>query len=142
MDAALGLTAGRDSARFLSSIFSLFAMLAVGLAVFGVYGVVAHSVTERRREFGVRIALGASARQILHAVLRESVIVALAGVALGLLCTKLSESTGGAVSGGEPYDVILFVAMSAALIGSAFVAAFIPAMRATRVDPTESLRND
>jgi putative ABC transport system permease protein len=143
MEDVLGLTRSRQSADFISSLFSLFGALGIALAAFGVYGVVAHSVAERRRELGVRIALGATARDILHAVLRESVVVALGGVAVGLILTKYAKTylTPLALE-DDLYNAPLFAGVALVLLAAAFVAAMIPAMRATRVDPTESLRND
>jgi putative ABC transport system permease protein len=138
-----GLTAMRNSERFVASLFTLFAALGVGLAAFGVYGVVAHSVAERRRELGVRVAMGATNRDILHAVLRENVVVALTGVAIGLLLTKYGVLLLGAVAvAGEEFNAPLFAAVAAMLIATVTVSAFIPALRATRIDPTESLRNE
>jgi putative ABC transport system permease protein len=126
-----------------SGLFTLFAALGVGLASFGVYGVVAHSVAERRRELGVRIALGATARDIVHAVLRDSVMVALIGIAGGLLATKYGVFFLRALAFEDDlYNAPLFGLVALALGATAVVAAMIPALRATRVDPTESLRND
>lgn len=138
-----GTQTERDSARFVASLFTLFAALGVGLAAFGVYGVVAHSVAERRRELGVRIALGASSRDILHSVLRESVVVGLAGTATGLLMTKYSVILlKRLLIEDEIFNAPLFAAVALLLAAIAAGAAFIPAHRATRIDPTESLRNE
>jgi ABC-type antimicrobial peptide transport system permease subunit len=143
MSDALGLTRSRQNAAFISELFALFAALGLALAAFGVYGVVAHSVAERRRELGVRIALGATARDILHAVLREGVIVALGGIAAGLLVTKYARHYLLSVAREDDiYSATLFASVALVLLLTAVVAALIPAMRATRVDPTESLRND
>jgi predicted permease len=143
MDVMLGLAEARQSSEFISSLFTLFATIGVGLAAFGVYGVVAHSVAERRRELGVRIALGATARDILHAVLRESVVVALSGVALGLLITKLTiRHLDRIILEDDVFNAPVFASVALALVLTAAIAALIPALRATRVDPTESLRND
>ena len=143
MDDYLGLTRARDSERFVASLFSLFAALGVGLAAFGVYGVVAHSVAERRRELGVRVALGATGRDILHAVLRESAVVALAGAALGLLMTKYGvRLLGSMVREDDFFNAPLFAAVALLLVTISAMSAFIPALRATRIDPTESLRNE
>jgi len=143
MDDFLGATRRQQSADFVSTLFSLFGALGIGLAAFGVYGVVAHSVAERRREFGVRIALGATVRDILHAVLRESVVIAIAGIAGGLLVVRFGQPLLGMVAHQDDvYNAPLFAAVAAGLLLTAAVAALIPAMRATRVDPTESLRND
>jgi putative ABC transport system permease protein len=140
----LGITKARQSTSFISSLFSLFAVLGIALAAFGVYGVVAHSVVERRRELGVRIALGATARDILHSVLRESVVVALVGVAAGLFLTKYGKVYLATLARGEDdlYNAPLFAGVALVLLAATVVAAMIPAIRATRVDPTESLRND
>jgi putative ABC transport system permease protein len=140
---SLGLGAIRATTSFMSTLFTLFAALALGLAAFGVYGVVAHSVAERRRELGVRIALGATSRDILHAVLRETVVVGLSGIALGLYVTasRLRLVASFAV-GGDVYNSPLFAVISLLMFGIAALAAFIPARRATRVDPTESLRSE
>ncbi|HTE44947.1 MAG TPA: FtsX-like permease family protein, partial [Gemmatimonadaceae bacterium] len=143
MDESMGLTAAREGIKFVSSLFGLFAALGVALAAFGVYGVVAHSVAERRREFGVRIALGATARDILRAVLRESAVVALAGVALGLLATKFElPFLQVTVFEDDLYNAPLFALVAFVLAATTAAAALVPALRATRVDPTESLRND
>jgi len=143
MDEFMGITRIRQSTRFVSALFSLFALLGVGLAAFGVYGVVAHSVAERRRELGVRIALGATSRDILHAVLRESVVVALVGIAFGLLATKYGVFFLRTLAFEDDlYNAPLFALVALVLGATTVVAAMIPAIRATRVDPTESLRND
>ncbi len=143
MEEAMGLLRLRESHDFVADIFQLFTLLALGLAALGIYGVVAHSVAERRREFGVRIALGADTRQILRAVLREGNAVALGGVAVGLLCTKYTVSWLYAFSfDGDQYDAPLFAAMAAVLFIVAIVAALGPALRATRIDPVEAMRSE
>ncbi|HEY9228144.1 MAG TPA: FtsX-like permease family protein, partial [Gemmatimonadaceae bacterium] len=132
--------AGRD---FTAQMFSLFAALGLGLAAFGVYGVVAHSVAERRRELGVRIALGASARDVLRDVLRENVAIGLIGIALGLLATKYAvRLLLGYIHDDDVYNAPLFAVSAAFLFATAAASAFVPALRATRVDPTESLRSE
>ena len=141
MEDAIGLRTLRESHDFVAGVFQLFTLLALGLAALGIYGVVAHSVAERRREIGVRIALGADGRQILRAVLREGNAVALGGVAFGLLCTKYTMKWLYAFSfDGDEYDAPLFAAMAAVLFIVAIAAAFGPALRATRIDPVESMR--
>ena len=138
-----GLAETRAGQRFVASLFTLFAALGVGLAAFGVYGVVAHSVAERRREFGVRVALGATSRDILHAVLRDDVVVALAGAALGLFMTKYGvHLLGGFASEEDLFNAPLFAAVAALLVATVATSALIPALRATRIDPTESLRHE
>jgi putative ABC transport system permease protein len=136
----LGVTTGLQGSRFLSQLFVAFAALAIALAAFGVYGVVAHSVAERRRELGVRVALGASSRDILHAVLRESVVIALAGTALGLFFTKQGVLLVAEIAMLDVYNAPMFAVVSVVVLCVAAGAAFVPAVRATRIDPTESLR--
>jgi putative ABC transport system permease protein len=141
MEESMGLLRLRESHNFIADVFQLFTILALGLAALGIYGVVAHSVAERKREFGVRIALGADTRQILRAVLREGNAVALGGVAVGLLCTKYTVSWLYAFSfDGDQYDAPLFAAMATVLFIVAIVAALGPALRATRIDPVEAMR--
>jgi len=140
---SLGLTAQLATSRFMSKLFTLFGALGLGLAAFGVYGVVAHTVAERRRELGVRIALGATSRDILHAVLRETFVVGLLGIAAGLWIVQSKISViGSFASGGDVYNALLFAVISAFMFGVAALAAYIPARRATRIDPTESLRSE
>jgi putative ABC transport system permease protein len=136
----LGITTGLQGARFLSELFVAFALLAIALAAFGVYGVVAHAVAERRRELGVRVALGATTRDILHAVLRESVVVALAGAAGGLYLTRGGVLLVSEIAMLDVYNAPMFALVAIAVLGVATATAFVPAMRATRIDPTESLR--
>lgn len=141
MEESLGLTRTRTSTRFVSRVFMLFAALALGLAALGVYGVVAYSVAERRRELGVRIALGASRRDILHAVLRETIVLGLGGIAVGLLLTKYGVPLLRAFAlESDFYNAPLFAALALGLLAIAGLSAFVPALRATRVDATESLR--
>ena len=143
MEDWLGLRSYREAQDFVAGMFALFTTLAVGLAAFGVYGIVAHSVAERRRELGVRIALGAAPGSIVKLVLREGNVFALAGLALGLWLTKDSAWWLRAFSlEDDAYNAPLFAAMAAALFGVALIAALVPALRATRIDPVESLRNE
>jgi len=133
----------RSSHDFVAGLFSMFAVLAIALAALGIYGLVAHSVAERKREMGVRIALGASSRDVLHAILREGNVLALSGVALGLLLTKYSAEWLQAFSiEDDQYNALLFAAMGTVLFVVALTAALIPALRATRIDPVESLRSE
>jgi predicted permease len=143
MEDALGITAQRVRHDFVARTFAAFAALALALAAIGIYGIVAHSVAERKRELGVRIALGASARNVIGTILREGNAVALAGVALGLYLTKDTVVWLHAFSAdGDEYDVVLFATMAAVLFLVAVLAALVPALRATRIDPVESLRSE
>jgi predicted permease len=143
MATALGYSSLRDRHRFVAAMFVVFAALATALAAIGIYGIVSHSVAERRREIGVRIALGASAGRILRALLREGNVLALAGVAFGLLIVKYTAAWLAAFSlENDQYDAVLFGAMAAGLFAVTVIAALIPALRATRIDPVEALRTD
>jgi putative ABC transport system permease protein len=139
----LGITRQRARHDFVASIFLTFALMALALAALGIYGIVAHSVAERKRELGVRIALGASARNVLHAVLREGNVMALAGVAFGLLMTKYTAGWLHAfIFEDDEYNAPVFAAMAAILFVVALLSALWPALRATRIDPVESLRSE
>lgn len=143
MEDRMGLLRERQSHDFVATTFFAFAALAVGLVALGIYGIVSHSVAERRRELGVRIALGASARHILKVVLREGNVLALAGSAVGLWCTKETAGWLRAFSFEEDqYEAPVFAAMALVLFAVAVAAALIPALRATRIDPVESLRSE
>jgi hypothetical protein len=138
-----GAAARRENQNFVGTLFSLFAVLALALAALGVYGIVSHSVAERRREIGVRIALGSSAREILYVVLREGNVFLLAGTALGLWLIRegawlVREFLRFAE--GDIYSVELYVPAAVFLFAVALVAALIPAYRATKIDPVEALR--
>jgi putative ABC transport system permease protein len=133
----------RRNAEFIAAIFTLFSLAGVGLAAFGVYGVVAYSVAERRREIGVRVALGASARDILKVVLHESFVVALAGIAVGLLFTKYGVMLFRDKAWGDDlYNAPLFAAIALLLLATSMLTAYFPAHRAARIEATESLRNE
>jgi putative ABC transport system permease protein len=139
----MGLSARKVRQAFVGSLFSTFALLGLALVAIGVYGIVSHSVAERKRELAVRISLGASARDILHAVMREGNVLLLTGMALGLLLTKYTVVWLTAfIGGGDAYHSLLFALIAAFLFGLAAFAAFVPALRATRIDPAEALRHE
>jgi ABC-type antimicrobial peptide transport system permease subunit len=143
MEEVYGLVWQRQSHDFIASVFTLFAVLAIGLAAIGIYGIVAHSVAERTRELGVRLALGASAKNVVYVVIRDGNVMALAGVAIGLYLTKRSVFWLHAFSReGDEYDFVLFAVVAAVLFAVAVLSALGPALRATRIDPVESLRSE
>jgi putative ABC transport system permease protein len=111
------------------------------LAVVGIYGVVSYSVTQRTRELGVRMALGAGAGDTLRLVLRRSMLLVVGGTVCGLLASvALTRVMAGLLYNISPLDPIVFVGVSSVLAAAGFVASFIPARRATRVDPMIALR--
>lgn len=131
------------SRRFNLLLVGVFALAALLLAMAGVYGVLAYSVAQRTREFGVRIALGASPGDILKMVLRQALITAAIGIALGLvgsfLLTRTMRSLLFEVS---PSDPLTIVGVALLLLLIAMLASYIPARKATRVDPMVALRHE
>ena len=127
--------------RFQTVFVASFGAVALLLAAVGVYGLLSHVVVQRRREIGVRMALGAQTSQVLVMVVRQGVPIVGAGVGLGLLAAAASsrvlESVLFGVSSG---DRLTFVVAPLVLVAVALVACWLPARRATRVDPMEVLR--
>jgi ABC-type antimicrobial peptide transport system permease subunit len=143
MEEEMQLLQLRQSHDFVASLFALFAALALSLAALGIYGIVNHSVNERKRELGVRLALGAKARDIVYVVVRDGNPMLLAGVAIGLYLTKRTVLwLSGFSFEDDQYDAVLFGSIALFLFAVAAAAAMIPAWRATRIDPAESLRSE
>jgi putative ABC transport system permease protein len=131
-------TGGR---RFNLVLFGIFAGTALLLAVAGIYGVLAYSVARRTREMGVRMALGASAGNVMRLVLGQAAVTTGIGVLLGVVCSfilmRFLQSMLYEVSAADP---LTFVGVALLLIGVALLAAYVPARRATKVDPIVALR--
>jgi putative ABC transport system permease protein len=129
------------SARFQTLLLTLFAALALVLTAVGLYGVLAYTVAQRTREFGIRLALGARPREVMRLILRHATRMVAIGVLVGVggaaLTTRL---LGTALYSVHPLDPITFASVVATLFAVALVASFIPAQRATRVDPILALR--
>jgi putative ABC transport system permease protein len=131
-------------------IFRLAALLAssigamgLTLAVVGVYGVVAFAASQRTREIGIRIALGANRTQVLKLVLRQGLWVILAGALLGLVAAfAVSRGIANLLVGVSATDPLTFVASTLLLLAVALYACFVPARRAMNVDPMVALRYD
>ena len=139
MDDMLGTSIARQ--RMSMMVFVVFAVVALTLASVGLYGVVAHGVTERTHEIGVRIALGAEQRHVLGLVVRQGLSMALVGTAIGVAGSiALSRWIQGLLFGVTATDPMTFVAVVATLLAVALIACYVPAWRATRVDPTTALR--
>jgi putative ABC transport system permease protein len=129
--------------RFRAVLVGAFAVLALTLALVGVFGVLAYSVQQRTREFGVRIALGASATSVLRLVLSSAGGVIGIGIALGLFAAAiLSRSISAFLFGVPPIDPITFIAVPLVLMATAAIAVAAPAWRASRVDPVVAFRNE
>jgi predicted permease len=132
------MTAGR---RLNTSLLTAFAAVAALLAGVGIYGVIAHAVERRRRELGVRVALGASASRILGLVLREGLALAAAGLAAGLLAAfALSRFLASLLYEVSATDPATFAAIAGLAVLVACAASLVPAVRALRVDPVTALR--
>jgi putative ABC transport system permease protein len=127
--------------KFLMALMGIFAGLALVLTIVGLYGVITYLVNQRTQEIGIRMALGAQARQILTMVLKQGMLLVLSGVALGLgaswLLTRLITRLLFQVSATDP---IAFIGISSLLVVVALLACYLPARRATKVDPLQALR--
>ena len=127
--------------RFNLLLVGVFAATALLLAVAGIYGVMAHWVAQRTREFGVRMALGAEVSDVLCLVLRQGLVTAGVGVILGVLgSVALTHALASLLFGVSATDPLTFAGVTALLVLAALMACYIPARRATRVDPMVALR--
>jgi len=127
--------------RFISVLYGTFAVVALLLAVVGTYGVMAFMVSQRTHEIGLRIALGANRDQVLALVLKEGIVLALIGLALGLAGACLvGHAMRSTLYGVGTVDFTAFGVVSITLLASALLACYFPAQRATQVDPMVALR--
>ena len=130
-----------DQRRFSLVLFGVFAIVALLIAAIGIYGVIAHAVTQRTQELGIRIALGAQAKDIMKMVLGQGMKLALTGTAFGLLASfAATRLMKGLLFGVGAADPMTFVLISVLLILATLLASYIPARRATKVDPIIALR--
>ena len=129
--------------RFSVTLLSGFGAVAVSLAAIGLYGVLAFIVAQRRREIGVRMALGAQPRDVIADVLGQGLRLAglgiIVGLGLALVATRLLNSL---LFGTSPTDALTFAAVAALLVAIAACASLVPALRASRVDPLIALRDE
>jgi putative ABC transport system permease protein len=127
--------------KFRTELLVLFAAMALVLAATGIFGVISYSVSRRTREIGIRMALGASRNTISHMILRETLLLALAGLAVGVPCTfAASRLLGHMLFDVSANDPVTLVAVAFTLIAVAVIAGFVPLRRAMRVDPMVALR--
>lgn len=133
----------RAQPRFTMLLLGGFSMLALVLAAIGIYGVLAYSVAGRRRELGIRMALGAERSRIVGMVLREGLTLAVGGIAIGLLAALLlTKLLGSLLYKTGSRDLETFVLVPLLFLAIALVASYLPARRATKVNPVETLRSN
>jgi putative ABC transport system permease protein len=124
-------------------LLGVFAGLALLLASLGIYGVMSYSVAQRSRDLGVRMALGAARGSVLALVMRQGIVLAAAGIGVGLVgAFALTRLISSQLYSVRPTDPATFAGVALLLGGIAVLATFIPALRATRVDPVVALREE
>jgi putative ABC transport system permease protein len=129
--------------RFNMLLLGIFAGLALLLAAIGIYGVIAYGVTQRTREIGIRMALGAQRRDMLALVLRQSLSVVALGLVLGLVASfAATRLLASLLYGVGANDFVIYAAVLLSLGAAAILASYIPARRAARVDPITALRSE
>ena len=139
LDAILAQSMARTS--FTLVMLAIAAAVALALGVVGIYGVISYVVSQRTREIGVRMALGADRRDVRRMVLRQGVILAGIGVVIGLVAAVgLTRFMSSLLYGVEATDPVTFAAVAALLTAVALVASYLPAVRASRTDPLVALR--
>jgi putative ABC transport system permease protein len=127
--------------RFQTWLLGVLSVMALALAAIGIYGVMHYAVSQRTREIGIRIALGAQARDVLCLVVRQGIRLALIGAAVGLVCAAwLTQTISNLLFDVAAVDPATFASAAFLLIGAAFFACYFPARRATRIDPMVALR--
>src|SRR5579864_709931 len=131
---------GWGQGRFIATLFSIFAVLALTLAATGLYSVVSYAVTQRTQEVGIRMALGAQRASILRLVVSSTAFVLGIGVAVGIVLSLALGKTVASWAGGSPRDPLTLLAAACLLMFVAAIACLIPAFRAATVDPAVALR--
>jgi predicted permease len=127
--------------RFATTVLGLFAMVAAVLSFVGLYGLMSYTVNQRRREMGIRLALGAQPRDLLRLVLRQGLTMTSAGIALGLLCAAaLSRLISSQLFEVRPVETSIYAMAALMLLACAGIACVIPGMRAAHTDPLSTLR--
>jgi len=132
----------RSPKRLVTLLLAVFSLVALLLASIGIYGVIAYSVSQRTREIGIRLALGAPRDALLGLVIREGMSLTVLGCTIGLIVSWiLTRIIQGLLFEVSPTDPIAFVSGSVLLLGVAFGACWLPARRASKVDPLVALRH-
>ncbi|MGD2217582.1 MAG: ABC transporter permease, partial [Gemmatimonadales bacterium] len=139
LEELMGQSIARTS--FSLTLLGVAAAVALLLGVIGVYGVISYAVSQRSRELGLRMAMGAQAGQVKGMVLRQGLVLSAVGVAIGVaMAFGLTRLMAGLLFGVSPVDPLTFVAVAAVVIGVALLASYLPARRAAGVDPMDVLR--
>ena len=126
-----------------AGIAGTLSLLALGLAAIGIYGVVAYVVSRRRREVGVRMALGAGARDVQRLILRQTLRPVAVGMSIGVaLAAAIARLLQSVLFGVSPYDPVAFIGAPLVMLAIAAAAAFMPTRHAMRVNPMSVLRSD
>jgi putative ABC transport system permease protein len=129
--------------RAITQIMGFFAFVALTLAAVGLYGLISYSVTQRTREIGLRMALGADARTVLSSIVRQALVLAVIGMLIGLAAAfALSRVMANLLYDISPADPLTYISVSLVLVVVAGAASLAPALRATRVDPVTALRSE
>jgi predicted permease len=137
------ISASLSQRRFSLEVIALFALTALLLASIGVYGVISYLVTERTREIGIRLALGAQKRNILRVILQQGFQLAVAGAGIGIVCAVVvSHLMASLLYGVKPTDPLSFGGVAALFVGVALLACYLPARRAMKIDPMVALRHE
>ncbi len=139
LDDILAQSMARES--FISVMLAIAAAVSLAMGVVGIYGVISYVVSQRTREIGVRMALGANERDVRRMVLRQGMILAVVGVVVGLVAAVgLTRLMSSMLYGVEATDPVTVGAVAALMIAVVLVASYVPALRASRTDPLEALR--
>jgi ABC-type antimicrobial peptide transport system permease subunit len=141
-DLRQGLARSLSETRTFGLLVATFAGLALVLSIIGLYGLVSHGVSQRSREMGIRIALGAAAGELASMILARGAVLAVVGIGLGIgVSLALGRALEGMLYGVSPASPLVLGAAALLLLAASLVAAWIPARRATRVDAVVSLRD-
>ena len=133
--------ASRAQARFITLLLGAFSATALVLAIIGIYGVLAYSVTQRQHELGIRLALGAQRTDVLLLVLKQGLLLAVAGVAIGLIAALLlTNLMASMLYHVGARDLATFALTPLIFLAIALLASYLPARRTTKLDPMETLR--
>ncbi len=131
----------RTPSRIVAALSGVLGGLALLLASIGVYGVVSYGVSQRLREIGIRMTLGADGREVMILLLRQAMRPVVIGALIGIVgCAAVSQVLSKVLYGIGSHDAIAFIGVPVFLLGIALLASYIPARRATRVDPVVALR--